>query len=155
MKKVFNIIAFLLILALPLFLFTGCAVNSSGLQLDVGVLTKFLVELIILGALSAPVVLLINLGKQIGLIKDGTSQYWSMGLSLAVLVAAIVVKVFNPSLLAATVSDTINYSIQVAVILFAFLGIQLPTAKQIYENVRGLWFIGYSFSENEADTKAK
>jgi hypothetical protein len=149
MKKILKILLFTFVFAIFL---TGCAAGVpllQGVNLDLGVLVQFVLELITLGALSALVMLMINIGKAVGLVKDGTADKWSMMLSLAVLVGAIVLKVFNPDLLASSIYETVNYIIYVAVVVFAFVGIQLPTAATIYEYVRGLPFIGYSYSSEK------
>lgn len=143
-KSIIGLLAICAVLVL-----SGCvAVESTGAaEFDAGRLFEILdfgKQLITIGVLSSFVMLLINVGKLAGIVKDGTAPTWNMVLSAIVLAGAIVFKVFNPDLLAETASETLNIVIEIAGVLFTFLGIQVPLTAKIYDNVRGLPIVGYS-----------
>ena len=48
--------------------------------------------------LAALIAMLINIGKVVGLVKDGDAGSWSAGLNLAALVVLVVLKLFRPDL---------------------------------------------------------
>lgn len=150
MKKVFRVSTIALMIVASLILFTACAAvgeSTAPAELDADRIlevVEFGRQLITIGVLSSFVMLLINVGKLAGIVKDGTAPTWNMVLSAIVLGGAIVFKVFNPDLLAETASETLNVVIEIAGVLFAFLGVQLPAAAKLYENVRGLPVVGYS-----------
>ena len=48
--------------------------------------------------LAALIAMLINIGKVVGLVKDGDAGSWSAGLNLAALVVLVALKLFRPDL---------------------------------------------------------
>lgn len=100
----------------------------------------------ILGGFAAVIALLINVGKTIGLIKDGQAPNWSLGLNLAGLVVFFLVKVFAPDTDVTAANDVANQLAQAGVIILTVV-MQLATSKGTNAAVRGTKVIGKSHSK--------
>jgi hypothetical protein len=106
-----------------------------------GLLSQFLA----LAGVGAFFAFLVNVGKTVGLVKDGTAPNWVAGLNLAGLVALFVLKVFVPS---ADIGQLDGLAATIAQIGVLVLGLvtQLLGSKLAHASVRGTWAIGKSFS---------
>lgn len=109
------------------------------------VLSNLLSQLQVLAGVGALIAFLVNIGKIVGLVKDGTAQNWVAGLNLAGLVALFVLRVFVPS---ADIGELDGLAATIAQLGVLVLGLvtQLLGSKLAHASVRGTWAIGKSFS---------
>jgi hypothetical protein len=99
-----------------------------------------------LAGFAALVAVLVNAGKQFGLVKDGTAQNWVAGLNLAGLAALISLRVFMPEV---DISALDSQAAQIAVLLAvvaAYLG-EMGLSKLAHNLLKGVPVIGKSFSK--------
>ncbi len=98
-----------------------------------------------LGGAGALIAALVNVGKAVGLVKDGQAGKWSLGLNLAGLVALALVLNFAPG---ADVAHMDAVASQVAAALVAILSlvVQLGASRATHAIVRGMPLVGTSHS---------
>jgi len=108
-------------------------------------LPNLLSQFLALAGVGALLSFLVNVGKTVGLVKDGQAANWVTGLNLAGLVALFVLKVFVPS---ADIGEIDGLAATIAQIGVLVLGLvtQLLGSKLAHASVRGTWAIGKSFS---------
>lgn len=101
-----------------------------------------------LAGVSALVAILVNFGKLVGLVKEGTSAKWSAGLNLLSFGALVFFGVWRPDL-AIEVLD--GYAGQIASILLFVLGflIQIVGSPTVYRLLKGgnVPLLNFSFAE--------
>jgi len=106
-----------------------------------------------LAGIAALVTVLVNIGKLVHLVKDGTSQYWSAGLNLLAFTVLVVLGIFRPDLTTVFLDATAQ---QIATILLFVLGFvtQLFTSPKVYTLLRDgdVPLIGKSFSKVVGET---
>jgi hypothetical protein len=111
-------------------------------------LVQIIIQFSSLAGCAALVAVIINILKQVGVVKDGTAGKWSAALNIVVLAILIAFKVFVPSI-ATDVLD--GYAGQVAQILLVVLGylVQLFTADDFHNLLAKLKIpvIGKSYSK--------
>ena len=109
-------------------------------------LNDLLLQLGTLAGFGALVAVLVNLGKQAGLVKDGQAPIYSTGLNLAGLVALFVLKVFVPAQDVGQL-DSVAAGLAQALAALAGLIVQLGGAKAAHALLRGFPVIGKSYSQ--------
>ena len=101
--------------------------------------------------LAALIAALINIGKTIGLVKDGDAGSWSAGLNLVALVVLVALKMFRPDLELEKLDVELGALAQVLGIVLAllsqikvsasvhnfFVGLELPVVGKSFE--ASLW----------------
>jgi hypothetical protein len=106
-----------------------------------------------LAGIAALITVLVNFGKVLHVVKDGTSQYWSAGLNLAAFVTLVVLGIFRPDLTTIFLDATAQ---QIATILVFILGFvsQLGLSPKFYTLLRNgdVPLIGKSFSKVIGET---
>ncbi len=97
---------------------------------------------------AALVAALVQLGKVIGVINDGTSANWSAGLNLMFFIALVAFGLFRPDL---TLGFLDGYAGRLAQALVYILGfvVQFTSSKPIYDRLKSakIPLLGYSFSK--------
>lgn len=83
------------------------------------------------------VVVLVNVGKWIGFIQDGTSAAWSAGLNLVIFGVLVGVRIFNPAVTLAFMDEKIGQLAQIGVIILGYLT-QIVSSGKIYAWVKTL-----------------
>ena len=103
--------------------------------------------------IAALVTVLVNLGKLVHLVKDGTSQYWSAGLNLVAFITLVVLGIFRPDLTTVFLDATAQQIATVLVFVLGFVA-QLSTSPKVYTLLRDgdVPIIGKSFSKVVGET---
>lgn len=101
--------------------------------------------LVSLGGVGAVVAMLINVGKTIGLVKDGQAKMWSTGLNILGLAALFAVKIFKPDFDVAGFDAQAAQFAAVASTLVAYL-IEIGAADLVHKLLKGVPVIGKSLS---------
>lgn len=111
-------------------------------------LNALVIQLAALAGLGALIAALVNVGKQIGLVKDGTAQAWSTGLNLAALVGLFALNFFAPN---ADIAQLDGLAGQLAqwLTISAGLFVQLKGAQAGHAVLRGVPLIGKSYSAGQ------
>lgn len=110
--------------------------------MDINTLVAQLVALAGVGTLIA---VLVNLGKQVGIVKDGQAPIASTALNLAALVGLFLLKVFKPET-DPTQLDAVAAQVAQLLTLVFGLFVQLGGAKLGHELLKGVPVVGKSFS---------
>lgn len=101
-----------------------------------------------LAGVSALVAVLVNLGKVLKIVKDGTANQWAAGLNLAAFVGLVAFGVFKPDLSMEILS---GYAGQIATVLLFVLGfiMQITGSQSAYDQLKSasIPLISKSFSE--------
>lgn len=90
---------------------------------------------------AALIVVIINMGKVVGLINPADAPKWSMGLNLIGLGILFALKIFVPDANVSGMDEQIGMFAQVATTVFAYV-MQLGGSKLFYEGLKGVPFIG-------------
>lgn len=108
-------------------------------------LTELATLLASLGGLSALFTFLVNIGKYVGIVKDGTSSTWHTGLNLVALVV-----LFAAPALSLDIPHLDGVAQQVAQIGTLILGlvVQIKAGQATHDTVAGrLPVLGYSYTQ--------
>jgi hypothetical protein len=95
-------------------------------------LVSLTVQFFSLLGVAALIAVLVNLGKIIGVVKDGTAMYWASGLGLIAFVTLAVLGIFRPDLSTVFLD---HVALQIATVLTFILGF-------ITQIVAAPWFHG-------------
>ena len=98
-----------------------------------------------LAGVAAFVAVLINIGKTIGVVKDGSSQQWSLALNVIGFLGFIALGVFTPDI---SIEGLDQNAATLANILLSLLGlfVQLGVSRGTHNTLKGLPLVGKSFS---------
>lgn len=99
-----------------------------------------------LAGFAALISLLVNVGKEVGVVKDGQAQNWSAGLNLIGLAGLLALKVYAPHVDVEGLNSQAAMLAQVGLVVFAYV-VQLLAGKATHAAVRGTGFIGKSFTK--------
>lgn len=99
-----------------------------------------------LGGVAALVAILVNVGKQIGWVPDGSAPTAALGLNLVAFVAFVLLKIFAPEMDVAGLDAGAQQLATILVQVLAFV-MQLGASRVANAAVRGTPIIGYSHSE--------
>ena len=133
--KVFSIVLviILLMLAMPMVALAAPASSPSHAAPDVGLggFTTLVIQYASLAGFSALVAVLINVGKTLHIVADGTSEKWAASLNLLGLIVLIILRLYVPSLATEQIDGMAG---QVATILIVVLGfvVQLYTSSDVH-----------------------
>ena len=94
--------------------------------------------------------MLINVLKLVGIVKDGTSQKWSLGLNLIGIVLMASFRVFYPHIVMEELDPMIADLATITTMILTFVS-QLGISKLTNEIVRGSPIIGKSYSQDKID----
>lgn len=108
-------------------------------------LQTLLPQFMSLAGFAGLVAVLINAGKQFGIVKDGQAPTYSLLANLAGFAVLVLVRVFAPQV-DPLQADTSIASIAQILVLALGLFAQLGSAKLVNNGVKGLPLIGYSHS---------
>lgn len=94
-----------------------------------------------LAGLGSLISILVNLGKLVGIVKDGTSDMWFKGLNLLAFIAVAIVYWVNVPVDFGQVDEVLK-------VLASVLGlvVQLFGGKVAYNTIKGTPFVGFSYS---------
>lgn len=112
-------------------------------------ITTLLGQFLALAGVGALIALLINIGKQVGIVKDGDTPTWVTGLNLLGLVGLFVLRVVRPDADIGQLDGIASTIAQIGVLVLALIT-QIGSAKVAHAAVRGAAVIGYSFSVKRA-----
>ena len=130
------ILSLLMIAAAPMQQATGTTPDVPNLFSELG-------SLVGVGALIA---VLINIGKLIGFVKEGTAQNWSVGANIVGIVLLMIFHVFQPANIDLGQIDTFAGSIAQILLIVVGLFVQLASSKLTHATVKGTAVIGKSYS---------
>jgi len=102
---------------------------------------EIVTEFTALIGVAALIALLINAGKVVGLVKDGTAQTWSAALNLIGMIALLLLKVFKPDLNLIAIDTTAGQIAAAGVVILGLIS-QLGISKLTNTFVRGIPVIG-------------
>jgi len=102
---------------------------------------EIVTEFTALIGVAALIALLINAGKVVGLVKDGTAQTWSAALNLIGMIALLFLKVFKPNLNLIAIDTTAGQIAAAGVVILGLIS-QLGISKLTNTFVRGIPVIG-------------
>lgn len=108
--------------------------------------TDLISQLMGLAGFAALVVLLVNVLKSVGIVKDGSSDLWSAGFNLAGLVALYLLKVFQPDFDVGGVDEDVMTFVNAVTPLVSYI-LMLLSSKLSYFAVRGIPILGKSYSK--------
>ena len=95
---------------------------------------------------AAGIAVLINIAKELGWVKDGKAQMWSVVLNIVAMGVMIGLKVFVPSMNIPDVDDKLIVVAEALTVLLGYI-VQLASSKVSYEQaLKGVPLIGKSFS---------
>lgn len=98
-----------------------------------------------LAGFGGVVALLVNIGKQTGIVKDGQAPMVSTGLNVLLLAGLYAIKVFKPDLNIEGLDAQAAQIAQIGVMILAFIT-QLKGAQFTHQTLRGVPLLGKSFS---------
>lgn len=98
-----------------------------------------------LGGVGGLIALVINVGKTLGWVPDGSAATVSTGLNILGLAAVFALGVFKPGVDIGQVDASVQQFVDAATILFG-LFVQLGGAKWVHSLVRGVPLVGKSYS---------
>jgi hypothetical protein len=107
-------------------------------------LLTLLAQFLALAGVGGLVSLLINVGKWIGWVKDGTAQSWSTIMNLVLFVGFVILKMFMPIQLG-TLNDKLLVLVPIFESVFAAI-IQLLGSKLGHLALKGVPVIGSSYT---------
>ena len=112
-----------------------------------GGLASLAVQFASLAGFAALVAVLINVGKTVGLVKNGTAGKWSAGLNLIGLMVLLLLRVFVPSLATEQINGIAGQVSTVLVIVLGFV-VQFYTSSDVHDALANanIPVIGKSFS---------
>jgi hypothetical protein len=99
-----------------------------------------------LAGFAGLIALLINIGKRVGFVKDGTAQTWSAGLNLIGLALLLLTQVYKPDLAIRDLDTQVGEFVKVGTVVLGYV-IQLLASKGTHVAVRGVPVIGTSHTE--------
>jgi len=99
-----------------------------------------------LAGIAACIAILINVFKELGWVKDGKAQAWSVVLNMAAMGAMIGLKVFLPEASIPAVDEKLKFVAEAIAVILGLV-LQLGVSKASYEKaLKGAPLIGKSFS---------
>ncbi len=103
------------------------------------------VGFVALVGVAALVAALINAGKQLGVVKDGTATSWSLYLNLFFFAVFVALKIFKPEVDISSLDQT---AATIASVVVGILGIvvQMGASRVANAALRGAPIIGFSHS---------
>jgi len=107
---------------------------------------QLLIEFGALVGVGALIAFLINLGKSVGFIKDGTAANWSIGFNLVGLCALFASKVIAPDLDVAGIDQELADFMAVLGPFVAYV-VQFISARVVHDKFRGVFLVGKSYSQ--------
>lgn len=113
---------------------------------------EFVKQVVSLASAAAVVTVLINIGKTLGIVKDGTAKTWSFILNMILMIALLVMKIFVPGAMVETADQTLTTISEVLLSVLAILGLMMPVSNKVYSAVKGVSVIGKSY---ELDKSSK
>lgn len=109
-------------------------------------LTALITQLATLAGVGALIALIVNIGKTIGLIKDGQAQNYVAGLNLFALIIMTALKVFRPDLDLIALDSTASQIAATGLVVFGLV-VQISGSKWAHEALRGVPLVGKSFTQ--------
>lgn len=94
---------------------------------------------------GALIAFLVNIGKAVGLVKDGSAPTWSAGLNLAALALLLVTRTYRPDVDIQAVDQQVMDFVNVGVVVFSYV-LQLVSSKGTHKFIKGVPVIGKSNS---------
>ena len=108
-----------------------------------------------LAGVGSFIAVLINIGKTVGLVKEGQAQAYSLGMNLAGLMILFVVGIVKPDVNIQGMDAQMGAVGSVLMIIFSFAW-QLYSSKFAHDNIlKGTPIIGASFTLLDEQAKAK
>ena len=139
---------FILVVLVTSLMLTACspveASTEAGTVISLG---DFINALLAMGGITAVIVLAINAGKQVGIVKDGDAPAWNKGLHAGVYILLIAWYLVHPDIDLAVINDVAQQMAELGMALLAmvplFAGLVAPAVNN---GVKGLPVVGFSHS---------
>lgn len=109
-------------------------------------LTQFINGVLAMGSITGVVVILINLGKSVGLVKDGDALLWNQGLHAAIYIVLILWFVIHPDVGLDQVDIMAQQVSQFGGSLLALVPLLIALGGLVNQGIRGFPFVGFSHS---------
>lgn len=103
-----------------------------------------------LAGFAALIAVAINVGKAVGVVKDGWAPVWSVGLNLVGLVGLFVLQVVDPTVDVAEMDTQAAQFAEVATVVLSYI-VQLLSSKLAHYALKGVPWFGESFSAKSPD----
>ena len=108
---------------------------------------SILLQFTALAGFGALIAIVINIGKVVGFVKDGTSQNWNVGLNILGMVLLFALQVFRPDMVVKLPGwDAIAASVAQVATLVLGIVTQIGTARLTNFVVKGMPVVGRSYS---------
>ena len=107
-----------------------------------------------LAGVGSLIAVLINIGKTVGLVKDGQAPTWSAGLNLAGLIALFVLQVLGKADLVPGLDNQAGALASALTAVFGFVW-QLIVSLKAHSALKGTRIIGKSFSAERDSTPSE
>ena len=98
-----------------------------------------------MSGLSAFVAVLLNVGKKMGIVKDGQAPVWSACINLIVLIALFAARVFNINVDASRLNELFAGLAQIGSVILTYLA-SLAVSRLTHTFLRGAPLIGTSYT---------
>lgn len=108
-------------------------------------INALVLQLAALAGFGALVAAIVNIGKQVGIVKDGQAPVFSTGINIIGLVVLFALKVFAPDVSVEGLDATAAQIAQFLTVAFG-LFVQLGGARFAHDALRGVPVIGKSYS---------
>src|SRR3990167_40085 len=108
-------------------------------------LNELVTQLGTLAGFGGLIALIVNALKTFGVVKNGQSPIWSLGLNVAGIVILFLLKVFKPDVDPAQYDGIAGKIVTIATLALG-LFVQLGGSKGVHNLVRGVPLLGKSFS---------
>lgn len=136
-RTLFAVVVFIVLLSLLslAFTFMPAPLAQAPAPTALDIILKIAMGFGSLAGVSALVSVLVQLGKILGLVKDGTANQWTSGFNLIAFIGLVYFGVFQPSI-ALDVLD--GYAAQIAQIALFVLGfiVQMTVSKPTYDALK-------------------
>jgi len=103
-----------------------------------------------LAGVGSLIAVLVNIGKTVGLVKDGQAANWSAGLNLAGLIALFTLQLLGKAELVPALDSQAGALASVLTALFGFIW-QLIVSIKTHNTLKGTRVIGKSFSAERVE----
>lgn len=107
-------------------------------------LSPLLNLLLTLGGVMSLLTVLVNVGKVVGVVKDGTASTWARGLNLLAVGALFILGTWYPDVDIQQVDALAAQVAELGVGILAILPVMMKLSGSVHNAVRGLKIIGHS-----------
>lgn len=103
-----------------------------------------------LAGVAALIAALVNIGKVVGIVKDGDAGKWSAGLNLGAMIALVAIRIFAPQYALADLDTAAAGIASALVIVIGYVG-QMFVSEKTHDllNTARIPLVGYSYWDDK------